>query len=406
MTIAPELVHAPDRTEPRRLSRRASFWFAGALLAVYLMASTAPSPMYSVYQQRWGFSTMVLTEVFAVYALGILASLLLLGSLSDHVGRKPVLLASLVLEIASMVVLAVAPGVGWLYAGRILQGVATGATTSAISGALLDFQRPGSNRGPLINGFAAGAGMALGSVLAGALVQYAPAPTVLSYVVLIAAFAVAIPLVLAMPESVPARSRSLRELLRPQRPTVPAGKGRAFALIATSMLSAWTVGGTYMSLGPSIAKGMVGGAPHLIGGLAVAALAGVGSVTQLVLAQWSGQRSVRVGAPLLVVALAGVAVSVQTASTALFFGSSLVLGVGWGLMFMGGFRLLTAMATPEHRAGTSATIYLVAYTSAGVPAVTLGLVATAFGLATATVAFAVAASLFSAIAALATFVRR
>ncbi|GAA2815508.1 MFS transporter [Saccharopolyspora taberi] len=406
MTIAPEVVRTPERGAPRRLPRQFSFWFVGALLGVYLMASTAPSPMYSIYQQHWGFSTTVLTAVFAVYSLGILAALLLVGSLSDHVGRKPVLLVSLAVELTSLVVLAVAPGVGWLYVGRILQGLATGAATSTISGALLDFQPAGTNRGSLINGVSASWGMASGSLMAGVLVQYAPGPTVLSYVVLIIALVAAIPVVVTMPEPVTRGSRSLRELLRPQRPTVPAGKGRAFALLATTMLATWTVGGTYMSLGPSIAKGMVAGSPYLIGGLVLAALAGVGGLTQLLLSRWTGERAVRVGTSLLVVALAGVATSVAIGSPTLFFVASLVLGVGWGLTFMGGFRLLTALATPEHRAGTSAMIYVVAYTSASVPAVILGFVTTVVGLPTATIVFAAAASLFAVIAGLATFVRR
>lgn len=165
--------------------------------------------MYSIYQQRWHFTTTVLTEVFAAYAVAILLALVLFGSLSDHVGRKPVLLAALAVEITAMLVLAAAPGVGWLYAGRALQGLATGVATSAISGALLDFQRPGSNHGSLVNGVAAGFGMALGSLLAGALVQFVPGPTLTSYLLLILAFVLAIPGVLAMAEPV-ARRGALR----------------------------------------------------------------------------------------------------------------------------------------------------------------------------------------------------
>src|SRR5699024_9245427 len=134
-------------------------------LGLFLMASTAPSPMYAIYQRRWDFSTTVLTEVFAAYVVGILAALVLLGGSSDRIGRRPVLFAAVVLEIASLAVLALAPGVGWLFLGRAWQGLATGAATSAISGSLLDFQPPGSNRGATVNAVAAGAGMALGSAV-------------------------------------------------------------------------------------------------------------------------------------------------------------------------------------------------------------------------------------------------
>ncbi|MCI2419607.1 MFS transporter [Saccharopolyspora sp. K220] len=406
--VSTELVESREaaRAAFRRgaLSRPASFWFVGALYAVFLMASTVPSPMYSIYQQRWHFTTTVLTEVFAVYAVAILLALLLFGAVSDHIGRRPVLLGALAVEIVAMLVLAAAPGVGWLYVGRALQGLATGVATSAISAALLDFQRPGSNHGPLVNGVAAGVGMAVGSLLAGALVQFVPGPTLTSYLLLILAFVIAIPGVLAMPESV-ARRGALRHVLRPQRPKVPSGKGAVFALMATTLLAAWIVGGMFMSLGPSVAKGLVSGSPYLVGGLTVAVLAGFGGLTQLLLSGWTARRAVRIGAPLMIVGLAGVAGSALGSSAEVFFVGSAVLGIGWGLMFMGGFRMLTGLAAAEHRAGTSALIYVVAYLSAGVPSVALGFLSTIFGLVTATVVFAATAAFFAVLAALSTLIR-
>ncbi|RRO13628.1 MFS transporter [Saccharopolyspora rhizosphaerae] len=383
------------------LSRSGSFWSIGGIYALFLMASTAPSPMYSLYQQRWGFTNTVLTEVFASYSVAILVALLLCGSLSDHVGRRPVLVGALVLEIVAVLALALASGVGGLFAGRVLQGLATGAATSAISGALLDFQRPGSNQVSLVNGVAAALGMALGSLLAGVLVQFLPGPTLTTYLLLAAGFAVAIPVVLAMPEPV-AQSSPLREALRPRRPVVPAGQGLRFALMSTMVLASWTVGGMFMSLAPSVVKGMVHSYPNLISGLPVAVLAGLGGLTQLLLARWTAERAVRVGAGLMVLALAGVAASEITADAALFFAAAAVLGIGWGLMFMGAFRLLTSLAAPHQRAGTSSMIYVVAYLSATVPSVTLGYLSTITDLRTATLAFTAAASLFAAIAALST----
>ncbi len=396
----------PATALPRRraLTRRQAFWSVGGLLALFLMASTAPSPMYAIYQQRWGFSATVLTEVFAVYMVGILAALVLLGGLSDKIGRRPVLLASVALEIVSMVVLAFAPGVGWLLLGRVLQGIATGAATSAISGSLLDFQPAGTGRGATINAVAAGAGMAVGSAAAGLLVQFAPMPTTLSYLLLIAAFVVSLAVLWAMPEPVRV-SGSLRDSLRPQRPTVPAGRGKVFALLATTMLATWSVGGMFMSLGPSVAKGLVGGSSYLVGGLAVGAVTGVGAIAQLLLSGWSARRSVRVAAPLLIIGLAGVAASVLAGSAAMFFGGAVVLGIGWGLMFVGGFRLMTALADPDNRAGTASMIYVVAYLSSAVPSVLLGVLTTHIGLTTSTLIFAIAAALFAAVAWTSTHIR-
>ncbi|MEV4728633.1 MFS transporter [Saccharopolyspora sp. NPDC049426] len=394
----------PSLTRERGLSRSGSFWFIGGIYALFLMASTAPSPMYSIYQQRWGFTNTVLTEVFASYAVAILVALLLCGSLSDHIGRRPVLIGALVVEIAAVLVLALATGVGGLFAGRVLQGLATGAATSAISGALLDFQRPGSSQGSLVNGVAAALGMAGGSLLSGILVQFVPGPTLTSYLLLAAGFAVALPIVLAMPEPV-AKISSIGEALRPRRPVVPAGQGARFALMSTMVLASWIVGGMFMSLAPSVAKGMVHDLPNLISGLPVAVLAGVGGLTQLLLARWAAERAVRVGAVLMIIPMAGIATAVLSHHADLFFAATAVLGVGWGLMFMGAFRMLTGLAAPHQRAGTAAMIYVVAYLSATVPAVVLGYISTITDLTTATLVFTAAASLFAAIAALSTFRR-
>ncbi|SFS86715.1 MFS transporter [Saccharopolyspora flava] len=390
------------RVQPARgLSRSGSFWFIGGIYALFLMASTAPSPMYSIYQQRWGFTNTVLTEVFASYSVAILVALLLCGSLSDHVGRRPVLVGALVLEITAVLVLALAPGVGWLFAGRVLQGLATGAATSAISGALLDFQRPGSSQGSLVNGVAAALGMAGGSLLAGVLAQFLPGPTLTTFLLLAAGFAVAIPVVLAMPEPV-ARTSPLREALRPRRPVVPAGQGARFALMSTMVLASWTVGGMFMSLAPSVVKGMVHSYPSLISGLPVAVLTGLGGLTQLLLSRWAATRAVRVGAGLMIASLAGVAAAEVAGDVDVFFLAAALLGVGWGLMFMGAFRMLTGLAAPHQRAGTSAMIYIVAYLSATVPSVALGYLSTVTDLRTATLTFTAAAALFAALAALST----
>ncbi|WP_243790399.1 MFS transporter [Saccharopolyspora gloriosae] len=402
---APEVaLDRPVRAPRAVLAPHRAFWFVGALLALFLMASTAPSPMYAIYQQRWDFSATVLTEVFGAYMIGILAALVLFGAVSDRIGRRPVLFAALLLEIVSMLVLAFAPDVGPLFLGRFLQGVATGAATGAISGSLLDFQPPGSSRGATFNGVAAGLGMALGSGVAGLLVQFAPAPTMLAYLLLIVGFVIALPLVWLMPE--PVRDPiALRRALRPQRPGVPAGRGKAFALLATTMLSAWTIGGMFMSLGPSVAKSLVDGTPYLIGGLAVAAMTGVGAAAQLSASGWLGQRAVRVAAPTLIVGLATVAVAVLNGSAATFFAGSAVVGIGWGLMFMGGFRLLTALADPDNRAATASMIYIVAYLSATVPSVLLGMLTTYAGLTTSTIVFAAIAALFATIAWAGTYIR-
>ena len=199
-----------------------AFWTMATVLMALLFASAVPSPLYVVYQDEWGFSSITLTSVFAVYAIALLAALLVFGSISDHIGRRPTLIAALALEIVAMAAFAGAEGVGWLFVARTLQGIATGTAMGAISAALLDLQP--SNRpalGALMGAVSPLTGLALGALAAGLLVDYGPDPTRFVFWILIAGFAVALLAVFAIPETV-VRDGRWRSSLRPQV-AVPAG---------------------------------------------------------------------------------------------------------------------------------------------------------------------------------------
>src|SRR3954468_7560438 len=172
----------------RRLSRPAAFWTVAVMLVLMLAASGVPSPLYRVYQEEFGFSSGVLTTIFGIYSLALLVSLLVVGGLSDHVGRRPVIAVAFLLEAAAMVLFLTADGVCWLLAARVVQGLATGALTSALGAMLLDLQKPQRPLGPLINSASPGLGLSLGAVGAGLLVQLAPSPTDWVFGVLTAVF--------------------------------------------------------------------------------------------------------------------------------------------------------------------------------------------------------------------------
>ena len=121
----------PIPSQPRRRFRRGPFWIVTATLALFLFGASAPSPLYVVYQQRFGFSATTLTAIFAVYALALLITLIPAGALSDQVGRRPVILAAVTLQVAAMVLFLLANGTAALFTARIVQGIATGAATGA-----------------------------------------------------------------------------------------------------------------------------------------------------------------------------------------------------------------------------------------------------------------------------------
>ena len=241
------MIHSERRTLPRT----ATFWILAGLFLMLFFASAAASPLYQVYQAQFHFSAATLTAVFAVYVLVLLVTLLVFGSVSDYLGRLPVIITALAFSVAACAVFLAAHGVGVLYAARSLQGIATGLASGPIGGALIDLQRPGSQRAPLVISVFASLGLALGALVTSALVQYAPAPTRLIWWALLAVFAAGIVAVLAMAEPASRRPGVLASL-RP-RVAVPRQARSTFAAAVPCIVAGWALGGLYLSLGPSLA---------------------------------------------------------------------------------------------------------------------------------------------------------
>src|SRR5947208_178458 len=178
--IIPSGVASPVRAQ--RLSPKAAFYLLASITVSFLAASAAPTPLYPLYQAEWGFSAITVTLVFAVYAIAVLGALLVVGKLSDHLGRRPVLAAAIALQAVTMLLFATANGVSGLITARIVQGLSTGAAVAAVGAGLLDLDKV---RGTLANSVAPMAGTATGGIGPGLMVQYLPAPTELIYLTLV-----------------------------------------------------------------------------------------------------------------------------------------------------------------------------------------------------------------------------
>jgi MFS family permease len=367
-----------ERARVPRLTGLAAFGAVAAVIAVAFYASATPSPLYGVYQARWHFSTPVLSLVYATYAIGVLVSLLLIGSLSDQVGRRPVLAWALLGLLVSTLVFATASSLAWLFVARALQGLATGAALGAAGAALIDLHPTANTRtAALVNGVVALAGLGVGALLSSALVQFLPAPRELPFVVVAAMIALLLALVGAMPEPV---SREGRAVIRLQRPAIPHQTRGPFALAALGVIGSWSIAGVYLALGPALAGHLLHTKGELAGGAAAGALMGSGALAQLAGRNLTNRTLTVAGSLLVALGMALTATAVAVGSAAFFLAASALAGVGFGLAFMGSLRHLSAAIPADRRAEVMSAFYVVGYLSLALPAVAAGFIANAIGL--------------------------
>ncbi|HJQ47743.1 MAG TPA: MFS transporter [Amycolatopsis sp.] len=379
---------APVATRPaaRRLSHPTAFAAVAAIIVLFLAASSAPSPLYVVYQQKWHFSATTLTAVFAVYVLGMLGALLILGGLSDHLGRRPVLAGAIALETVSMALFLVAGNVPVLFLARFLQGIATGTATTTLGAALVDLTPPHAPaRAGMVNGITPTTGLAVGALGCGLLVQYGPSPTRLVYAVLLAGLVVASLIVAAMPET-STRRPGARSSLAP-RLAIPRHARTSFYALVPIMIASWALGGLYLSLGPSVAAGIFGLSNHVVSGLVVTALCGTGALTTFALRDRPTGTALRLGAALLAAGTAVTLTGIETASVVLAVLGTVVAGVGFGSSALAMFGVLAQLARPAERGALFGVGYTVAYLALSIPAVIAGLATTAAGLRPTAVAY-------------------
>ncbi len=363
-------------------TRARLFTAVSGIVVLFPAASSVPSPLYPLYQQLFGFSAATLTVVFAVYVAGLLASLLVVGALSDHIGRKPVLVGALLLEAASFAVFLGAGGVTALLVARVLQGIATGAAITTLGATLVDLAPPEApHRAGMVTGVGTLAGLAAGAVGAGALIQLAPAPTRLVWIVLLGLLAVAAVVVAVLPET-SARRPGVWASLAPRVGVAPRLRGEVLA-VTPVLVTSWALGGLYLSLGPSIAGSLLGESSHLVGGLVVTLLCGTGALASFVLRDRPVRSLLAPAAGLLAIGTAVTLVGFTVASLLLTALGTVVAGVGFGAAALACFGVFAEIAGPTERGELFAVAYVISYTAFSLPAVAAGIGSGLVGLATA-----------------------
>jgi MFS family permease len=353
-----------------RLSGRPALYLLASLIVSLLAASSAPTPLYATYQEQWGFTPITTTVVFGVYAVAVLVSLLAFGRLSDHVGRRPVLLVALAVQAISLAVYATAGGVPELLAARIIQGVSTGAALGAIGAGMLDIDRA---KGTLTNAVSPGMGTGLGSILSALAVRYLPAPTHLIYLVLLGVIVVQAVGVALMRETV-TRSRGALSSLLPEI-RLPRTVRAHLMTAAPVLFAVWALAALYGALGPALVQALTGSGDLVLGGLSLTVLAafGVGAIFAL---RTAAARTVMLtGIAALVAGVAVTLLALTVKSAAVFFAGTAISGVGFGSGFQGAIRTVVPRVDAHERAGVLSVLFVVSYLGLGVPAVAAGFLA-------------------------------
>jgi len=370
------------------------FSFAGAMLIA--ASSSAVTPLYRLYQASMHLTPFWITVVFASYVASLLVALLTVGSLSDYVGRKPVILAALLVNAAAMLLFAEAHHVGQLILARVVQGLSVGVGTTALGAAILDTSRA---RGPLLNSVTAFLGMTSGALGAATLITFAPDPLHLVYDVLLGWTALMIVLLFAMPESCAPKAGAWASL-RPHLGVPPQSRSILVRLTPAS-IAAWALGGFYLSLIPTVVASAMGVASPWVGGVVVSALMLTAAVAVAALKDWPSRRLIVVGTSTVPIGVAVSMIGIWQQQVIVLLVGTMIAGAGFGATFSGTLRSLLPTAHTHERAGLLSAYYLQSYLAFALPAVAAGLAVPVIGLSTVAYIYGAAVILLTIISLLA-----
>ena len=386
----------PARRGGPAVPRRTAFWLVALVLAITMLGTTLPTPLYVIYQDRWHFSAAVVTVTFAVYAAAVMATLLLAGRSSDQAGRRPVLAVALGASALSTVVFILAPDVGALIAARIVSGLSAGLMTGTATATLTELvPASASRRASLVATAANMAGLGLGPLVAGLLAQYAPHPTTLVFEAYLELLAVAGLILLLVPETVHVRTRPavrFAGLGMPER-----GRGE-FIAAGVAGFAAFALLGLFSSLVPGFIAGQLHQGSHAVQGAVVFLLFAAGAMTQVALSRSRSRQVVLTGLSLFLGALALIVAALAESAMALFLVGTVAGGVASGAIFLGSLATANRLAPADRRGQSLSAFFVACYAGLIIPVVGVGVLSRFTGTFTATATFMIllaALSLFS-----------
>jgi len=378
---------AHSRSRGIRIPRGVAFAAVSASLLAFFVAAGAPTPLFPLYEARWGFAPSLLTIAFGVYAFALIAALLVAGGLSDYVGRRPLLIGALTLELVAMIVFLLAPSVGWIILARVLQGLATGVASSTFGAAILELASEKRKKlGALMTSLMTTAGLAIGALFAGLVALFLPATaTTTVWIVLIVIMAVGTGFALLTPETSSRRTGALGSLV--PRLAVPAGVGRLFGATTPTLIAGFLETGFFLGLIPTVLHGVFGVTLPIIGGVANFVMFGAATAIAAIAGRVPAHRLKVYGNIGLVVGGVLLISAIATHELWIVWVASVISGAGTGGAFSGSLRGLIPEVKPHERAGLLAAVFTVSYLVFGGAIIGAGLLVSSIGVTSIAVGF-------------------
>lgn len=364
--------------------------YVGVVFALFvaLAASGAPSPTYVDFQKLWDLSPLALTVAYSAYSDGVIVALLTIGGISDRIGRTPVLVVSLLILSASLLGLATAPNLWLLIIARLVQGLATGMLTGAASAALAETHPHGdATAAAATNSMTTSLAIAIGALVSGTMLDINIGLRIPFYILFVTCLLSIVLILVAPPDS---RSAKAGRLISIQHLSVPSRIRGEFAVAALCVTASWSVGGLYLALGRTMAGSLLNMYAHSTSGVVILAVQGVGSVVQFAWIRANPNISLQhlvyigmlaLGSGTTLTAIGAVFMTPWIAVLGAF-----ISGVGFGLSFMVGTKIVTNSAPDKQLSEVLAAYFVVAYFAISVPSIGVSFIIMRMG---AGIAFAV-----------------
>jgi predicted MFS family arabinose efflux permease len=337
--------------------------------------STVTTPLYPLYMAKDGFSTFMVTVVFAVYAVGVMISLVLAGHVSDWIGRKKILIPAVGLELVAALLFLTSTSLPVLLVARLVTGLGVGMVTATATAHLHELHtahRPGASaqRFELVSTAANIGGLGVGPLVAGFLAQWVTSPLRTPYIVFAALLLAGIVAIAATPETV--EQRFPRPAYRPQRITLGHGDGAGYLAAAAAAFASFAVFGLFTSVAPGFVAGALHHPSRALAGLIVFAVFGAAAAAQSLTTRLATAAKRRLGLLGQAVGVVTLVIGMHTANLAAFLVGGIVAGIGAGVLFKAALGTVIALAVPDKRSEALAGLFLIAYLGLTLPVVGIG----------------------------------